>query len=86
MKYIFAFIILTNFKVLANHTEIDNNLINLMSNNKSTEVGINYIKQHEYNKAINFFLLEVNKKNMDGSVNLGLIYLLKDLLIHNLPT
>ena len=74
MKYLFVFIILISFKVLANHTKIDNDLINLMSNNKSTEIGINYIKQHEYDKAINFFLLEVDKKNMDGSVNLGLIY------------
>ena len=74
MKYLFAFIILISFKVLANHTKIDNDLINLMSNNKSTEIGIHYIKQHEYDKAINFFLLEVDKKNMDGSVNLGLIY------------
>jgi hypothetical protein len=39
MKYMFAFIILINFKVLANHTKIDKDLINLMSKNKSTEVG-----------------------------------------------
>ena len=75
MKKIFIFIIFfLNNNAFADHTKTDRDLINLMSKNTNTEIGINLILKHEYEKAIDYFTKAAENKDMDSAANLGLIF------------
>ena len=83
MKKIFIFLIffLNNY-VFANHTIVDRDLINLMSKNTNTEIGIKLIQKHDYEKAIDYFTKAAENKDMDSAANLGLIFeYLKDNIV-----
>ena len=75
MKKIFIFLIffLNNY-VFANHTIVDRDLMNLMSKNTNTEIGIRLIQKHDYEKAIDYFTKAAENKDMDSAANLGLIF------------
>ena len=75
MKKVFIFIIFfLNNNAFADHTKTDRDLINLMSKNTNTEIGINLILKHDYEKAIDYFTKAAENKDMDSAANLGLIF------------
>ena len=75
MKKILIFLIffLNNY-AFADHTKIDRDLINLMSKNSKTEIGIKLVQEHSYEKAIDYFTKATENKDMDSAANLGLIF------------
>ena len=74
MKFVFVFFFIFSYQVFANHTKFDKDLINLMSPLNDNQIGINFLKEHKYENAINFFLSNINVNNSDSASNLGLIY------------
>tara|TARA_B110000116_G_C16798667_1_gene568644 strand:+ start:159 stop:641 length:483 start_codon:yes stop_codon:yes gene_type:complete len=63
-----------SFQAHANHTKIDKDLINLMSSLNNNVIGINFLKEHKYEMAIEFFISKIENNNFDSASNLGLIY------------
>ena len=48
----------------ANHTKIDKDLINLMSSLNNNVIGINFLKEHKYEMAIEFFISKIENNNL----------------------
>ena len=74
MKFFFIVFFILSFQVFANHDKIDRDLINLMSSSNNNLIGINLLKEHKYEKAIEFFTSQIKNDNSDSASNLGLIF------------